>query len=91
MKLLQFYHLLDSNKTVQVGVLIRESTVIPLNVQGNMRDYICNLASSVIDRKDIEQQIEHTKVIYKLDEVKLLSPLTNFVSRLGGIRYELEW
>lgn len=77
MKLLQFYHLLDSNKTVQVGVLIKGSTVIPLNVQGNMRDYIYNLASCVIDRKDIEQQIEHAAVIYQLDEVKLLSPLTN--------------
>jgi hypothetical protein len=77
MKLLQFYHLLDANQTVQVGVLIKESTVIPLCVQGNMRDYISNLASSVIDKKDIEQQIEHAAVIYQLDEVKLLSPLTN--------------
>ncbi|UKS28045.1 fumarylacetoacetate hydrolase family protein [Paenibacillus sp. HWE-109] len=77
MKLLQFYHLLDANKTVQVGVLIRESTVIQLNVNGNMRDFISNLASSTICRKDIEQQIEHAKVIYELNEIKLLSPLTN--------------
>jgi 2-keto-4-pentenoate hydratase/2-oxohepta-3-ene-1,7-dioic acid hydratase in catechol pathway len=77
MKLLQFYHVQDTNKTVQVGALIHESTIIPLNIQGNMRDYISDLASSVIAIKDIEQQIETATVTYELAEVKLLSPLTN--------------
>jgi 2-keto-4-pentenoate hydratase/2-oxohepta-3-ene-1,7-dioic acid hydratase in catechol pathway len=77
MKLLQFYHLLDPNKTVHVGVLISEKTIIQLNIQGNMRDVIRSLSSSAIGKKEIEQQIQHARETHELDTVKLLSPLTD--------------
>ena len=77
MKLIQFYHLLDPDKTIQVGALIEESTLVQLNVLGNMRELIRNLSASVIDQEEIKLQIEQAKETYELDEVKLLSPLTD--------------
>lgn len=77
MKLLQFYHLSDPVKTLHVGVLIQESTLVQLNVQGNMRELIRDLSNSLIGREEIQLQIQQAKETYELNEVKLLSPLTD--------------
>lgn len=67
MKLLQFYHLLDEERKLQVGLLKGDSTVVALSTAGTVRD--------VIRESDIHSLEEGAS--YRLDEVKLLSPLTD--------------
>ncbi|QJD82901.1 fumarylacetoacetate hydrolase family protein [Cohnella herbarum] len=67
MKLLQFYHLQDEARKLQVGLLKGDSTVVALSTAGTVRD--------VIRESDIYSLQEGAS--YRLDEVKLLSPLTD--------------
>ncbi|MFC5471514.1 fumarylacetoacetate hydrolase family protein [Cohnella suwonensis] len=67
MKLLQFYHLQDEERKLQVGILEGESTVVALNTSGTARDVIR------------QSNIKSLKAVaaYRLEEVKLLSPVTD--------------
>ncbi|MFC5401376.1 fumarylacetoacetate hydrolase family protein [Cohnella soli] len=68
MKLLQFYHLQDQERKLQVGLLEGDSTVNVLNKVDTAKD--------VIGQPNIESLIEGS-VSYRLDEVKLLPAITN--------------
>ncbi len=67
MKLLQFYHLRDQDRKLQVGTLKGDSTVVALNTEGTARDVIRDAAAHSLEEG----------ASYRLDEVKLLSPLTD--------------
>jgi 2-keto-4-pentenoate hydratase/2-oxohepta-3-ene-1,7-dioic acid hydratase in catechol pathway len=71
MKLLQFYHLQDQDRKPQVGILEGDSTVIALNTSGAVRE--------VIRQFNVEALKVETEgaVTYPLNEVKLLSPVTD--------------
>jgi 2-keto-4-pentenoate hydratase/2-oxohepta-3-ene-1,7-dioic acid hydratase in catechol pathway len=71
MKLLQFYHLQDQGRKLQVGILEGDSTVITLNTNGAVRE--------VIRQSNVEALKVETEgaVTYSLNEVKLLSPVTD--------------
>ncbi|RED89245.1 fumarylacetoacetate hydrolase family protein [Cohnella phaseoli] len=67
MKLVQFYQREDQERKLQVGVVKGDKEVVALNVAGTMRD--------VIQTANIRSLEEGAA--YRLDEVKLLSPLTD--------------
>ncbi|WP_391572612.1 fumarylacetoacetate hydrolase family protein [Cohnella sp.] len=67
MKLVQFYQREDQERKLQVGVVKGDKEVVALNVAGTMRD--------VIQTANIRSLEEGA--VYRLDEVKLLSPLTD--------------
>lgn len=67
MKLLQFYHLQDTDRKFQVGLLEGESSVVALDTDGTARDVIRQANIHSLTRT----------ATYRLDEVKLLSPLTD--------------
>jgi len=67
MKLVQFYQREDQERKLQVGVVKGDKEVVSLNVAGTMRD--------VIQTANIRSLEEGAA--YRLDEVKLLSPLTD--------------
>ncbi len=67
MKLVQFYQREDQKRKLQVGVVKDDKKVVALNVAGTMRDVI-----QTANIRSIEEGAS-----YLLDDVKLLSPLTD--------------
>ncbi|MFC3803238.1 fumarylacetoacetate hydrolase family protein [Cohnella sp. GCM10012308] len=67
MKLVQFYDRQDEARKLQVGALRGEDEIVALNAAGTMRDVI-----EAGDAQALEQG-----AVYRLSDVKLLSPLTD--------------
>ncbi|MBB6673491.1 fumarylacetoacetate hydrolase family protein [Cohnella nanjingensis] len=67
MKLVQFYQLQDQDRKLQVGVLKEDSEIVALNAAGTMRDVIRSANVHALEEG----------ASYRLEDVKLLSPLTD--------------
>ncbi|CAN7740909.1 fumarylacetoacetate hydrolase family protein [Paenibacillus sp. LjRoot153] len=74
MKLLQFYHLKDDHQQLKVGILDNHDTIKALTISGTAREFITQFAGT--NQAEIEALTEGAPV-YNLNEVKLLSPLTD--------------
>lgn len=77
MKLIQFIDKRDELNKIRVGALVGETHCVELQKDGTMRDFIRKIGCSDDERSKAEKELAANEKIYDLDQIKLLSPLSD--------------